>query len=131
MGPIGLLALILGVRSTIPAGNGFDAGPAAARRGKATVVAASAAKIPRVLSAFSINNSFVVDASGRVINSYSQPLARLFFGVRSSRRINFSVLRLGLDFLTLRRAHFFCSSVHSLWLFVISIHAKSPETLIE
>jgi hypothetical protein len=65
MGPIGLLALIFPGRSTIPAGNGFETGPAAAGRGKATVVAASAAKIPRVLRVFSINNFFVIDASGR------------------------------------------------------------------
>src|SRR5437763_16577857 len=73
MGPIGSLALILPGRSTIPAGNGFDAGPATARRGKATVVTASAVKIPRVLRAFSINNSIVVGARGRIINGYSQP----------------------------------------------------------
>jgi hypothetical protein len=31
----------------------------------------------------------------------------------------------------LRRAHLFCSWVHSLWLLVIRIHAKSSETLME
>jgi len=35
------------------------------------------------------------------------------------------------DFPTLRRAHFFCSSVHSRYLLIIIIHAKSSKTLTE
>ena len=63
MGPIGLLASILPGKSTIPAGNGFDAAPAAARGAKVSVVAASAAEIARALSVFSICQVFRLSPS--------------------------------------------------------------------
>src|SRR6266496_3991857 len=58
MGPIGFFASILPGKSTIPAGNGFDAGPATATGARVSVVAASAAEKARALSVFSIKQIF-------------------------------------------------------------------------
>src|SRR6266566_5142419 len=58
MGPIGFFASILPGKSTIPAGNGFDVDPAAARGAKVCAVATSAAETARAFTVFSIKQVF-------------------------------------------------------------------------
>src|SRR6266481_8944308 len=61
--------------------------------------------------------------------SHTSPPMTFSFGISSSRRDHIYLsCAFAFDSLILRQAHPFYSSVDSLWLLVISIHAKSRKT---